>query len=66
MSMKVNDAQKDYLDNTITVTFTGEYNYHCLIEAVKKSYPDVEGEILDVSKPYKYKSFNQPGIVILK
>lgn len=64
--MNIEHVQKDYMENIITVQYTGEYSGKLSIESVKKNYPNAKVKLISNNKPSEFQGFAQYGEVIYK
>ena len=64
--MELIHCQKDYIDDTITVHYEGEYNKDKTIEYVKTCYGNIAGEIIEVQEPTEFRGLKNNGVVLLR
>jgi hypothetical protein len=59
-------TQMDYETNVVEVQYEGEFNEEKAIEYAKESYPNINGEVLYLSKPNETKGYINLGVVGIK
>lgn len=57
-------CQKDYITDTITVQFRGQFNGVKAWEYLKQSYPSFEGQIVHFEEPSNFRGLENLGTAV--